>query len=135
MDGHTPLNMEVCATRVTLGNTVCAPRENTPLCIRVIRFVIDDGKIASGRNPSIETITTRRTAGANVGVMVGDGVSVGVDVSVGVVVAVSVAVCVGRAVLLGVKDGRTGVGTGVFVIWQASRKRIEQRTNLVLRVR
>jgi len=61
---------------------------------------MDAGKIASGRSPSIETITTRRAGGAKVGVIV--GVEVGLAINVAVAVAVSVGVSVGVEVRLGV---------------------------------
>ena len=103
--------MEACATSVTLGNTVWAPRENAPLCIRVIRFDMDAGKMASGRSPSMETITTRRAGAAKVGVIVDEGVSV--RVAVKVTVAVKVGVCVSAAV--GVCEA-AGMRVGVCVV-------------------
>ena len=88
---------------MTLGKTVRAPNENAPLCIRPTRFGMGAGKMASGRRPSMDTITTRRAGGANVGVRVGEGVSV----KVAVAVAVNVAVCesVGVKVNVGVEVG------------------------------
>ena len=84
-----------------LGKTVRAPSENAPLCMRPIRFGMGARRIASGRRPSIDTITTRLAGGANVGVIVGEGVSV--NVAVAVAVAVNVAVCVAVCVAVGVK--------------------------------
>src|SRR5690349_11912935 len=101
--------MDECATSVILGNTVWAPRENAPLCISPIRLFIGAGRIASGRSPSMEMITTRRAAGIQVGVRVGMGdcVAVGVaSVAVGVKVGVGVSVAVGVAVSVGVAVGR-----------------------------
>src|SRR5688572_16732761 len=90
--GHIPLSMDECATSVTLGNTVCAPREYAPFCIIVTRFGIPACRIASERSPSMETITTRRTEGVcvAVGVRVGEGVGVSVAVAVRVGVTVKV---------------------------------------------
>src|SRR5688500_4258327 len=114
--------MEACATSVTLGNTVCAPSENAPLCIRVIRFDMDAGKMASGRSPSMETITTRRAGGANVGVIVGESVLVGV--ADGVTVCDAVGVSVGAGVTVGECEavGRSKDSPGPLGIWQASRR-------------
>jgi hypothetical protein len=98
---------------------------------------MDAKKIASGRSPSIETITTRLTEDPTVGVLVGDGVceAVGVTVWVGVpvCVAVSVGARVGLDVRLGVDIGKDSPGE--LGIWQASRRRIEKIKKLVLRVR
>jgi hypothetical protein len=102
---------------------------------------MDAKKIVSGRSPSIETITTRRVEGATVGVIEGVCEAVGVAVSVavtvcvreGVIEAVTVGVRVEVDVRLGVDTGRDS--PGALDIWQASRRRIEKRRRLVLRVR
>jgi hypothetical protein len=102
---------------------------------------MDAKKMASGRRPSIETITTRRAESATVGVIEGDGVceAVGVAVRVAVIVcvgvaeAVSVGAGVGVNVRLGVDTGRDRPGG--LDIWQASRRRIEKRREIVLRAR
>src|SRR6185436_11430012 len=86
-----------------LGKTVWAPNENAPLCMRPITFGMGAKRIASGRTPSMDTITTRRAGGANVGIVVADGVSVSVAVCVGVTEAVAVAVNVGVWVAVNVK--------------------------------
>jgi hypothetical protein len=78
--------------------------------MRLIKFGMGAKRIASGRRPSMDTITTRRAGGVNVGVVVGDGVSVSVAVCEGAVVAVAVAVNVGVWVAVDVK-----VGVGVEV--------------------
>ena len=129
--------MEACDTSVTLGNTVCAPSENAPLCISVTRFGMGASEIASGRSPSMERITTRRAGGAKVGVSVGEGVSVGVAVNVCVAVAVCEAVGVRVGVWVAV-DVCEAVGgrkenPGAPGIWQASRTSNEKTKSSVLR--
>ena len=93
-----------------LGKTVRAPNENAPLCMRPMRFGMGANKIASGRRPSMDTITTRRVEGTKVGVCVAVGVSVGVAVAVCVVVAVAVNVAVCVAVGVKVEVGVEVVG-------------------------
>jgi hypothetical protein len=96
-----------------------------------MRFGIGAIAMASGRRPSIETITTRRAGGAKVGVGVGVGVSVGVGVWVGVAVDVSVGVMDGVNVSVGVGVGpKIGALLG---IWQASRMNRERAKRKVLR--
>ena len=101
--------MEACATNVTLGKTVCAPKEKAPLCMRPIRFGMGAKRIASGRRPSMDTITMRCAGGVNVGVRVGEGVSVSVAVceGVSVAVAVNVRVCVDVGVKVSVEISGT----------------------------
>ena len=82
----------------------------------------------------METITTRRAGGANVVVTVGESVLVGV--AVGVAVCEAVAVNVGACVAVGGCEGvgRSKDSPGVLGIWQASRRRIENRSKVVRRV-
>ncbi len=100
-----PVSMDECATNVMLGKTVRAPNENAPLCMRPIRLGMGANKMASGRRPSMDTITTRCMEGAGVGVCVGVDVSVGVAVAVSVAVAVAVNVAVWVAVSVKVAVG------------------------------
>ena len=101
--------MEACDTRVTLGNTVCAPKENALLCISANRVGMGATAIASGRSPSIERIRTRRAKGAKVGVSVGEGVSLGIAVRVAVAVGLKVGVCVAVEVEVGKSKDILGV--------------------------
>ena len=95
--------------------------------MRSIRFGMGANKIASGRRPSMEMITTRRVEGTGVSVCVAVGVSVGVAVAVSVAVAVAVNVAVAVCVEVGVKvDVYVGVGGAkgnptTVGIWHASR--------------
>jgi hypothetical protein len=99
---------------------------------------MDAKKMASGRSPSIETITTRCVEDTTVGVIEGEGVcdAVGIAVCVAVIVCVAVAEAVKVGARVGV-DVRLGVDTGrdspgALDIWQASRRKIEKRRKLAL---
>ena len=102
-------------------------------------MLIGAGRIASGRNPSMEMITTRRAAGTRVGVMVGMGdcVAVGDAASVAVAVKVggSVSVAGGVAVSVWVAVGRRRDNPGALESWQASRMNREKIERNALRVR
>src|SRR6186997_885657 len=108
--------------------------------MRPMRFGMGANKIASGRRPSMEMITTRRVEGRGVGVCVGVDVSVGVAVAVSVAVAVAVNVAVAVCVAVGVnvevdvevggaKGNPARVGT-----WQASRISNNETQKSALRV-
>ena len=126
-----------------LGKTVRAPNEDAPLCIRPIRLGMGANKMASGRRPSMDTITTRCVDGAEVGVCVAVSVSVGVAVAVCVAVAVAVKVAVAVCVVVDVKvceavgvevGGRKGSPAAIG-IWQASRIRNRKMDGSTLPVR
>lgn len=122
-----------------LGKTVRAPNENAPLCIRPMRLGMGANKMASGRRPSIDTITTRCMEGAGVGVAVAVDVSVGVAVSVYVAVAVAVNVAVWVAVdvkvAVDVEVGGAKGSPAAIGIWQASRISIKKIDRINLRGR
>jgi hypothetical protein len=127
--------MDECATKVILGKTVRAPNENAPLCMSEVRLGMGARRIASGRSPSIDTITTRRTEGAGVGVNVGEGVTVSVNVAeavtvnVGEAVTVAVAVGVWEAVTVNVDVavGRRKGSPAATGTWQASSRTKQEK--------
>ena len=78
-----------------LGYIVRAEREYAAPPIKLMRFGMGAREMASGRKPSMESISTRRARGVGVGVRVSVGIIVEVDVIAIVGVTVSVVVAEG----------------------------------------
>jgi hypothetical protein len=103
--------------------------------MRAIRFGMGACEIASGRRPSIDTMTTRRAGGAKVGVGVGVSMAVAARVAVAVGVRVGVRVCVNVVVRVDVKVESRKDGPGVLDSWQASESSKEKMKSNAFRIR